>query len=213
MWSPKCWQGMEESTTASPVPAGIWLDAGWGQFICTLFSSVTQSCPTLCDPMDCSTPGLPVHHQLPEFTQTHVHGVGDAIQPSHPLSSPSPPASIFTSIRVFSNESVLYIRWPKNWSFNFNISPSKDWFPLGWTGLISLQSKGLSRVFSNTIIYILLLYIIIIIYTITWFLTPLFVYLKTFFFQIIVDSHNDREKSCIPFTQFHPPLTSYKTTV
>ena len=56
------------------------------------FSSVTQSCPTLCDPMNCSTPGLPVHHQLPEFTQTHVHGVGDAIQPSHPLSSPSPPA-------------------------------------------------------------------------------------------------------------------------
>ena len=56
------------------------------------FSSVTQSCPTLCVPMDCSTPGLPVHHKLPEFTQTHVHRVGDAIQPSHPLSSPSPPA-------------------------------------------------------------------------------------------------------------------------
>ena len=56
----------------------------------TLFSSVTQSCPTLCDPMDCSTPGLPVHHQLPEFAQTHVHRLGDAIQPSHPLSSPSP---------------------------------------------------------------------------------------------------------------------------
>ena len=56
------------------------------------FSSVAQSCPTLCDPMDCSTPGLPVHHQLPELTQTHVHRVGDAIQPSHPLSSPSPPA-------------------------------------------------------------------------------------------------------------------------
>ena len=61
---------------------------------CSLFqfSSVTQSCPTLCDPMNCSTPGLPVHHQLPEFTQTHVHPVSDAIQPSHPLSSPSPPA-------------------------------------------------------------------------------------------------------------------------
>ena len=56
------------------------------------FSSITQSCPTLCDPMNCSTPGLPVHHQLPEFTQTHVHQVTDAIQPSHPLSSPSPPA-------------------------------------------------------------------------------------------------------------------------
>ena len=62
-------------------------------WVCSVqFSSVTQSCPTLCDPMDCKTPGLPVHHQLPEFTQTHVHWVGDAIQPSHPLSSPSPPA-------------------------------------------------------------------------------------------------------------------------
>ena len=64
-------------------------------------------------PMDCSTPGLPVHHQLPEFTQTHVHWVGDAIQPSHPLLSPSPLPLIFPSIRVFSNESVLRIRWPK----------------------------------------------------------------------------------------------------
>ena len=63
------------------------------QFILSVqFSSVAQSCPTLCDPMNCSTPGLPVYHQLPEFTQTHVHRVGDAIQPSHPLSSPSPPA-------------------------------------------------------------------------------------------------------------------------
>ena len=61
-------------------------------FDCVRFSSVTQSCPTLCDPMDCSTPGLPVHHLVPEFTQTHVHRVGDAIQPSHPLSSPFPPA-------------------------------------------------------------------------------------------------------------------------
>ena len=77
------------------------------------FSSVTQSCPTLCDPMNHSTPGLPVHHQLPESTQTHVHRVGDAIQPSHPLSSPSPPPSIFPSIRVFSDESALLIRWPR----------------------------------------------------------------------------------------------------
>ena len=74
------------------------------------FSSVAQSCPTLCDPINCSTPGLPVHHQLPESTQTHVHRVGDAIQTSHPLSSLSPPALIFTSIRVFSNESALRIR-------------------------------------------------------------------------------------------------------
>ena len=72
------------------------------------FSSVTQSCPTLCNPMNRSTPGLPVHHQLPEFTQTHVHRVGGAIQPSHPLSSPSPPAPNPSSIRVFFNESTLH---------------------------------------------------------------------------------------------------------
>ena len=117
------------------------------------FSSVAQSCPTLCDPMNCSTPGLPVHHQLPEFTQTHVHWVTDAIQPSHPLSSPLLLPSIFPSIRVFSNESALHIRWPKYWSFSFNISPSNEHRGLsffGWTGWISLQSKGLSRVFSNT---------------------------------------------------------------
>ena len=73
------------------------------------FSSVTQLCLTLCDPMDCSTPGFPVHHQLPELAQTHVHRVGDAIQTSYPLSSPSPLPSIFPSISVFSKESVLHI--------------------------------------------------------------------------------------------------------
>ena len=77
------------------------------------FSSVAQSCLTLCDPMGCSTPGLSVHPQLPEFTQTHVHRVGDAIQPSHPLLPPS----VFPSIRVFSNKSALCIRWPKYWEF------------------------------------------------------------------------------------------------
>ena len=74
--------------------------------------------------MNCSRPGLPVHHQLPEFTQTHVHRVSDAIQPSHPLSSPSPPAPKSLPASVFSNESTLRIRWPKYWSFSFNISPS-----------------------------------------------------------------------------------------
>ena len=90
------------------------------------FSSVTQSCPTLCHPMNLSTPGLPVHHQLPEFTLTHVHSVGDAIQPSHPLSSLLLLPSLFPSIRVFSNKSALCIRWPKYWSFSFRISPSKE---------------------------------------------------------------------------------------
>ena len=88
--------------------------------------SVAQSCPTLCDPMNRSTPGLPVHHQLPEFTQTHVHRVIDAIQRSHPLSSPSLLPPIPPSIRVFSNESTLRMRWPKYWSFSFSIIPSKD---------------------------------------------------------------------------------------
>ena len=77
--------------------------------------------------MDCSTTGLPVHHQLPEFSQTHVHRVGDAIQPSHPLSSPSPPPSICLNLRVFSNEPVLRIRWPKDRSFSFSISPSEEY--------------------------------------------------------------------------------------
>ena len=119
------------------------------------FSSVDQSCLTLCDPTDCSMQGLPVYHQLPEFAQTRVHWVHDAIQPSDPLSSPSPPALNFPSIRVFSSKSAHQIRWPNYWSFSFNISPSNehpDWSPLGWTGWISLQSKGLSRVFSNTTI-------------------------------------------------------------
>ena len=93
--------------------------------------------------MDYITPGLPVHHQLPEFTQTHVHWVSDAIEPSHPLSSPSPP-SIFPSIRVFSNESVLHIRWPKYWSFSFIISPSNEYsglisFRMDWLDLLAVQ--------------------------------------------------------------------------
>ena len=93
----------------------------WSQNCCC---SVVQSYLTLCKPMDCSMPGLPVHHKLPEFTQTHVCWVSDVIQPSQ--SFPSPPPSIFPSIRVFFNELVLHIRWPKYWSFSFNISPFNE---------------------------------------------------------------------------------------
>ena len=108
------------------------------------FSSVTQSCLTLHDPMDCSMPGFPVHHQLPELTQTHDHHNGDAIQTSHPLLSPSPPPpSIISSIRVFSNESVLRIRWPKYWSFSFSIRPSNEYsgpisFRIDWLDLLGV---------------------------------------------------------------------------
>ena len=116
-------------------------------------SSVAQSCPTLCDPMNCSMPGLPVHHQLLEFTQTHVHRVRDAIQPSHPPLSPSPPAP------NPSQHQGLF-QWVNSASGGQSIGASasvsvlpvnvQDWLPLGWTGSISLQSTGLSRVFSNT---------------------------------------------------------------
>ena len=109
------------------------------------FSSVAQLCPTICDPMDCSMPGLPVHHQLTELTQTHhIHRVSDAIQPSHPLLFPS---SIFPSIRVFSNESVLHIRWPKYWSFSFSISPSNEHsglisFRMDWLDFLAVQESS-----------------------------------------------------------------------
>ena len=107
-------------------------------------SSVAQSCPSLCDPMNHSTPGLPVHHQLPESTQTHVHCVGDAIQPSHFLSSLLLLPSIFPSIQVFSNELALHIRWPKYWSFSFSISPSNGHpglisFSMDWLDLLAVQ--------------------------------------------------------------------------
>ena len=98
------------------------------------FSSVAQSCHTLCNPMDCSTAGFPVHHQLLELAQTHVHQRVDATQTSHPLSSPSHPPAIFPSIRVFSNESVLCIRWPEYWSLSFSICPSSE-----YSGLISCR--------------------------------------------------------------------------
>ena len=116
------------------------------------FSSVAQSCPTLCDPMDCSMPGFPVHHQLPELTQTHVHRIGDAIQPSHLLSSPSP------TFNFPSSGSFPMSQFFASGGQRIGVSASapvlpmniQDWFPLGCTGWISLLSKGFSRVFSYT---------------------------------------------------------------
>ena len=118
------------------------------------FSSVAHPCPTPCDPMNHSTPGLSVHHQLLEFTQTHVHWVGDAIHRLILCRPLLPLPSIFPDISVLSDESALCIRWQKHWNFCcFNISPSNEHpglISLGWTGWISLRSKGFSGVLSNT---------------------------------------------------------------
>ena len=118
------------------------------------FSSVARSCPTLRDSMDCSIPGLPVHHQLPELTQTHVHWVGDAIQPSHTLSSPSPPAfnlspasGSFPMSQFFTSSGQIF---GVSASTSVLLRNIQDWFPSRLTGFISLQYRGLSRVFSNT---------------------------------------------------------------
>ena len=108
------------------------------------FSSVTQLCLTLCDPLDCSMPGFPVYHQLLELTQTYVHQVSDAIQLSHPLLSASPPAFNLSNSKVFSNESVLRIRWPKYWCFSFSICLSNEYsglisFRMDWLDLLAAQ--------------------------------------------------------------------------
>ena len=118
------------------------------------FSSVAQSSPTLCDPMNRSMSGLPVHHQLPEFTQTHVHRVGDAIKPSHPLSSPFSSCPQSLSASGSFPMSQLFARGGQSIGVSASTSVlpvnTQDWSPSEWTGWISLQSKGLSRVFSNT---------------------------------------------------------------
>ena len=123
-----------------------------------VYAKSLQSCPTLCDPMDCSPPGLPIHHHLPELTQTQAHWVSDAIQPSHPLSPLLLLPLIFPSIRVFSNESVLHIRWPKYWSFSFSISPSSEHpglisFRMDWLDFLAVQGtlKSLLQHHSSSI--------------------------------------------------------------
>ena len=140
-------------------PLVVWIPSlstqKWGEcpFLLSVLSvQFTQSCLTLCDPMDCSTPGFPVHHQLLELAWTNVHQVGDTIQTPHTLSFPSPAFNLSQHQGLF-HESALRIRWP-----NFGASASElplniqDWFPWGLTGLISLLSKGLSKVFSSTTI-------------------------------------------------------------
>ena len=116
------------------------------------FSSVAQPCLTLCDLMDCSIPGVPVHHQLPELAQTHVHRVGDAIQPFYPLSSPSPDFSLSQHQGLF--QSVLHIRWPKYWNFSFSISPSSEYsglisFRINWFDLLAVQ--GILKISNTTV--------------------------------------------------------------
>ena len=117
-----------------------WIHYTWTH-VCSFYCcSVTLLCPTLCNLMDCSTPGLPVPHNLPEFAQVHVHCTGDAVQPFHRLTRSSPSALSLFQHRDFSNESSVPIRWPKYWSFSFSISPSSeysasislkiDWFDL-----------------------------------------------------------------------------------
>ena len=124
------------------------------QFSSVQFSSAAQSCPTLWDPMNRGRQGLPIHHQLLESTQTHVHWVSDAIQPSHHLSSPSRPAFNVSQHQGSSQMNQLFISGGESIGVSASISVlpvnTQDWSPLGWTGWISLQSKLLSRVFSNT---------------------------------------------------------------
>ena len=130
-----------------------FFESAYGQ-VSQSVSSVTQSCLTLCDPMDCSTPGLPVQQQLPEFTETHIHWIGDAIQPFHSLLSPSPPAFNLSHHQSIFKMSQFFVSGDQSTGVSASTSVLpiniQDWFPLGWTGWISLQSKGLSRVFSNT---------------------------------------------------------------
>ena len=121
--------------------------------MCIQFSSVTQSCLTFCDPMDCSMPGFPVHHQLPQFAQTHVHQVSDAIQASHPPLSPFPPDFNLSQHQGLFKWSSSLHHLPKYWSFSFSISPSNESsglisFRMDWLDLLVVQ--GTLKIFSNT---------------------------------------------------------------
>ena len=130
--------------------------ANWPWFSIYQFSSVTQSCPTLCNPMNRSTPGLPVHHQHPEFIQTHVHRVSDAIQPPHPLSSPSPPTTNPSHHQSLCQWVNSLHEVAKHWSFSFSIIPSKEIpglisFRMDWLDLLAVQGtlKSLLQHYSS----------------------------------------------------------------
>ena len=119
------------------------------------FSSISHFCSTLCDVMDCSTPGFPVHHQLPELAQTHVYRVSDVIQPSYPLSSPSPSAFNHSQHQGLFQRAVLYIRWPKFWGFSFSINPSNEYsglisFRMDWLNLLAVQGTLKSLLWHNS---------------------------------------------------------------
>ena len=135
------------SVFATMVSTVEWFDQLSLQF--SSVQSLSRVQLTLCDPMDCSSPGFPVHHQLLELTQTHVHWVGDAIQPSHPLC----PLLLLPSSGSFPM-SQLFASGGQSTGVSASTSVprmnTQDWSPLGWTGWISLKSKGLSRIFSNT---------------------------------------------------------------
>ena len=155
-----CWVFKAEKMKELNVFVAVWINLFcWSDHVLlieprspSLFSWVAQLCPTLCDPMNLSMPGLPVHHQLPESTQTHVHCVSDAIQPSYPLLSPFCPQSFPASGSFQMSQLFASGGQSIGDSASTSVLPmnTQDWSPLGWTGWISLQSKGLSRVFSNT---------------------------------------------------------------
>ena len=136
---------MEQDRKSRDKPTHLWSFQ--------LVSSVAQSCPTLCDPVDCSMPGFPVHHQFPELAQTHVHCISDAIKLSHPVVPFSSCLQSFPASGYFQMSQFFPLGGQSiGVSASSSVLPMiiQDWFPLGWTGWISLQSKGLSRVFSNT---------------------------------------------------------------
>ena len=167
MWDLVPWPGIKprplhwEHGVLATGPRGKSLTVGFESYLSHLLTlcrcSVAQLCPTLCDLTDCSMPGFPVLHHLLEFAQTHVHWVSDAINQLALCRPLLLLPSVFPSIRIFSTDSALCIRWPKYWSFSFSISPSNEhWGFISFRtdfGLISLLSKGLSRVFSSTIVW------------------------------------------------------------